>query len=430
MVYFYYMKQLSFFIFMSIGLSLWGQTTAAWENHLHQDIQVLTSDSLEGRLVGSPGEIKAAHYIADRMEAIGLKAKGSVGYYQYFTFTPHAAPHKMENDGKSTLGTGYVKEQTGRNVVGFWDRGFSETIVIGAHYDHLGWGDENSLWSGEKRIHRGADDNASGVSALLFLAEALQKESPEKLGPVNFLFIAFSGEEKGLYGSNYFSKNPTVPIAQISCMLNMDMVGRLKADRTLAINGTGTSSFWKKAIKKSNKQMGSKAFELVLSESGTGPSDHTSFYNVGIPVLHFFTGQHDQYHKPTDEMGLIDFNGLQDIAQLIENIAIAASQKGKLDFIKTKEEKSQQAANFKVTLGVMPDYLYSGEGLKIDGTKEGRPGAKAGLKQGDIILSMGKYPIADIYAYMDALSKFNPGEKTEIEILREGKKMKLPVVFE
>jgi hypothetical protein len=163
--YFYFMKQLSFFLFMAMGLSVFGQTTAAWQNHLHQDIEVLTSDSLEGRLVGSPGEIKAAHYIADRMQAVGLKAKGSVGYYQYFTFTPHAAPHKMENDGKSTLGTGYVKEQTGRNVVGFWDRGFSQTIVIGAHYDHLGWGDENSLWSGEKRIHRGADDNASGVSA-------------------------------------------------------------------------------------------------------------------------------------------------------------------------------------------------------------------------------------------------------------------------
>jgi hypothetical protein len=336
----------------------------------------------------------------------------------------------MENDGKSTLGTGYVKEQTGRNVVGFWNRGFERTVVIGAHYDHLGWGDENSLWSGAKGIHRGADDNASGVSALLFLAEALQKTAPENLGATNFLFIAFSGEEKGLYGSNYFSKNPTVPLNQIVCMLNMDMVGRLKADRTLAINGTGTSPFWKKAIKKSNNAMGEKKFQLVLSESGTGPSDHTSFYNVGVPVLHFFTGQHDQYHKPTDVIELIDFNGLQDISNFILNITQMASQKGTLEFKKTKEEKSQQAANFKVTLGVMPDYLYSGEGLKIDGTKEGRPGAKAGIMQGDIIIALGKYPIADIYAYMDALSKFNPGDKTEAEILRNGKKMKLPVVFE
>ncbi len=427
--YFYPMKHLFFVLLFALSQAIAAQIPA-WENHLHLDMAVLTADSMEGRLVGSPGEIKAAHFISDRMKAIGLKDKGSVGYYQYFNFTPHAAPHKIENDGKTTLGTGFVKEQTGRNVIGFWDRGFDQTIVIGAHYDHLGWGDENSLWSGEKRIHRGADDNASGVSALLYLAEALQKESPENLGPVNFLFIAFSGEEKGLYGSNYFSKNPTIPLTSISCMLNMDMIGRLKADRTLAINGTGTSSFWKKAIKKSNQKMGDQKFQLVLSESGTGPSDHTSFYNVGIPALHFFTGQHEQYHKPTDEIALIDFKGLQDIAQFILKIAEMAGQKGKLDFMKTKDEKSQQAANFKVTLGVMPDYLYSGEGLKIDGTKEGRPGAKAGLQQGDIILSMGKYPIADIYMYMDALSKFNPGDKTEIDILRNGKKMKLPVVFE
>ena len=429
MTYFYCMKQSLLLLFIACYSAVLAQTPA-WENHLHQDITVLTADSLEGRLVGSPGEVKAAHYIADRMKAIGLEAKGSVGYYQYFNFTPHAAPHKMENDGKSTLGTGYVKEQTGRNVVGFWNRGFERTVVIGAHYDHLGWGDENSLWSGAKGIHRGADDNASGVSALLFLAEALQKTAPENLGTTNFLFIAFSGEEKGLYGSNYFSKNPTVPLNQIVCMLNMDMVGRLKADRSLAINGTGTSPFWKKAIKKSNNAMGEKKFQLVLSESGTGPSDHTSFYNVGVPVLHFFTGQHDQYHKPTDVIELIDFNGLQDISNFILNITQMASKKGTLEFKKTKEEKSQQAASFKVTLGVMPDYLYSGEGLKIDGTKEGRPGAKAGIMQGDIIIALGKYPIADIYAYMDALSKFNPGDKTEAEILRNGKKMKLPVVFE
>lgn len=209
----------------------------------------------------------------------------------------------------------------------------------------------------------------------------------------------------------------------------MDMVGRLKAERTLAINGTGTSPFWEKNIKKMNKKINSP-FELVLSESGVGPSDHTSFYNVGIPAIHFFTGQHGEYHKPTDTENLINYAGLNDIVTYIEKIILKASQENKLSFTTTKDESKQTASNFKVTLGVMPDYLYSGVGLKIDGTKEGRPGAKAGLKQGDIILKMGKFEINDIYGYMDALGKFSPGEKTEIEIKRGDNKMKLDVTFE
>jgi membrane-associated protease RseP (regulator of RpoE activity) len=209
----------------------------------------------------------------------------------------------------------------------------------------------------------------------------------------------------------------------------MDMVGRLKPERTLAINGTGTSPFWEKNIKKINKKL-PQSFELVLSQSGVGPSDHTSFYNIGIPAIHFFTGQHGEYHKPTDTENLINYDGLISITQYIEKIIIKASQESKLSFTPTKDESKQTASNFKVTLGVMPDYLYNGIGLKIDGAKEGRPGAKAGLKQGDIILKMGKYEINDIYGYMDALGKFNPGEKTDIEIKRGDQKLKLDVTFE
>jgi hypothetical protein len=415
-------------LLISLGFGIQGSIQAQ-NNTLKTDILVLTSDSLEGRLVGSPGEAKAAQYIAQRMRAMGLTAKGNVDYFQYFNFTPHASPHKMENGDKVTLGQGYVKEQTGRNVIGFWDRQGSKTIIVGAHYDHLGMGDENSLWSGAPGIHRGADDNASGVAALLEIAQYLKNCPAEMLSDANFLFIAFSGEEKGLYGSNYFCKNPTIPIETISCMFNMDMVGRLKAERTLAINGTGTSPFWEKNIKKMNKKM-DRSFELVLSQSGVGPSDHTSFYNVGIPAIHFFTGQHGEYHKPTDTENLINYEGLTDIVRYIESIIIKAATEKKLTFNTTKDESKATASNFKVTLGVMPDYLYNGIGLKIDGTKEGRPGAKAGLQQGDIILKMGKYEINDIYGYMDALGKFNPGEKTDIEVKRGEKKLKLNVTFE
>ncbi len=424
----------NFLLIISFVLSLGGWAQSSQESldaQLMYDIMVLTSDSLEGRLVGTEGEVKASRYIENRMKEIGLSPKASVGYMQYFQFTPKASPHKMTKEGETTLGTGYVKEQTGRNVIGFWDRGFDKTIVIGAHYDHLGWGDENSLWSGEKGIHRGADDNASGVASLLWLANFLKNQPAEQLGKTNFLFIAFSGEEKGLYGSNYFCKNPTVPKEQLTAMFNMDMVGRLKPERTLAINGVGTSPFWTKAIKSENKKLKKNQFELVLSTSGIGPSDQTSFYNIGVPAIHFFTGQHGEYHKPTDVATLINSHGLKDISHFIGHLIIKTSLQDNLTFTATKDEtKDNAASNFKVTLGVMPDYLYSGDGLKLDGTKEGRPGAKAGLKAGDIILQMGKFEIKDIYAYMNALGNFNPGDKTEVTYERDGKKQKTTVVFE
>lgn len=424
----------NFLLIISFALSLGGWAQSSQESldaRLMFDIMVLTSDSLEGRLVGTEGEVKASRYVESRMKEIGLSPKGSVGYMQYFQFTPKASPHKMTKEGEATLGTGYVKEQTGRNVIGFWDRGFDKTIVIGAHYDHLGWGDENSLWSGERGIHHGADDNASGVSSLLWLAQFLKNQPAEQLGKTNFLFIAFSGEEKGLYGSNYFCKNPTVPKEQLMAMFNMDMVGRLKPERTLAINGVGTSPFWTKAIKSENKKLKKSQFELVLSTSGIGPSDQTSFYNIGVPAIHFFTGQHGEYHKPTDVAELINSHGLKDISQFIGQLIIKTSQQVKLTFTTTKDEsKDSAASNFKVTLGVMPDYLYSGDGLKLDGTKEGRPGAKAGLKSGDIIVQMGKFEIKDIYAYMNALGNFSPGDKTEVVFIRDGKKQKASVTFE
>jgi len=426
------MKKFLLIAISCVSIQMLGQDYVnCLELQLMQDIEVLTADSLEGRLVGTEGEIKAARYIEKRMQSIDLGPKGSVGYMQYFQFTPKASPHKMTKEGETTLGTGYVKEQTGRNVIGFWDRGFDQTIVIGAHYDHLGWGDENSLWSGEKGIHRGADDNASGVASLLWLAQFLKNQPAEQLGKTNFLFIAFSGEEKGLYGSNYFCKNPTLPKEQLMAMFNMDMVGRLKPERTLAINGVGTSPFWTKAIKSENKKLKKNQFELVLSTSGIGPSDQTSFYNIGVPAIHFFTGQHGEYHKPTDVAELINSHGLKDISQFIGKLIIKTSQQEKLTFTTTKDEtKDNAASNFKVTLGVMPDYLYSGEGLKLDGTKEGRPGAKAGLKSGDIIVQMGKFEIKDIYAYMNALGNFNPGDKTEVVFIRDGKKQKASVTFE
>jgi len=387
-------------------------------------IGYLASEELEGRATGSEGERKAAAYLIKHFEALVLSPKGTDGFLQQYSYVPHGAAQIHHKGDSASMGMALVKEVKTANVIAFKDNKAPNTIVIGAHYDHLGYGDENSLWTGEKAIHNGADDNASGVAALLELAEYLSK-SPAGSVNNNYLFIAFSGEEKGLYGSNHYTKNPTVATSQINYMLNMDMVGRLNAEKALAINGVGTSSAWTPAL----NEIQTAGIKQITSESGVGPSDHTSFYLMDIPVLHFFTGQHEDYHKPTDDADKINYSGIEDVVELMKNLIIKLDSKGKLDFVKTKDS-TPATADFKVTLGVIPDYLYSGKGLRIDGAKEGRPGAKAGLIKGDIIIEMGEYPIEDIYGYMEALGKFEKGIQINCIVLRGEEKVILPVVFE
>ncbi len=390
--------------------------------HLKKDVSILASDAFEGRAIGTPGADKAAEYIETRFKEIGLTPKGTDGYYQHFSFIPqgHGQIHQV---GDSTvMGKSLVKETKGKNVIGFIDNGKPHTLIIGAHYDHLGWGDENSLWTGGKAIHNGADDNASGVSAMIQLATVLSDN--DKNPNYNYLFIAFSGEEKGLWGSNYFCKNPTVELSSVNCMMNMDMVGRLNAERALSISGTGTSPNFETWLTSNNKSN----FKLIFDKSGIGPSDHSSFYNMGVPVLHFFTGQHSDYHKPSDDFDKINYEGLNDVVNYMYAMCIELNRNSKLEFTKTVDPKPMNSS-FKVTLGVMPDYMFSGEGMRIDGVKENRPAALAGLKQGDVVVRLGSNKIADMSSYMEALGKFNEGDSTEVEFIREGKSIVAPVTF-
>lgn len=419
------MKNISL-LFIAIVLSIsstFGQTAADEQGRLAIHVQQLSSDAMEGRGTGSVGEAKAAKYIADTWASYGLFPKGTSEWLQKFSYIPKSSMQIHHGD-TTTLGMSMVKESFGTNVVAFLDNQAPATIIIGAHYDHLGWGDENSLWTGTKAIHNGADDNASGVSMMLELSNWLSKH-PQGTTQHNYLFIAFSGEEKGLYGSNYFSKNPTIPFTNVSCMLNMDMVGRLNGEGALAVNGTGTSPQWKKILKKANLD----GIKAVYSESGMGASDHTSFYLMNMPVLHFFTGQHEDYHKPSDDFEKINVTGMGKVLQYIQGVVLGANKYERLKFKKTVDA-TPSASDFKVTLGVMPDYLYSGKGLKIDGCKEGRPGIKAGLQQGDIIHKLGDYTIEDIYGYMDALGKFEQGQSTTMEVDRGGKIIKMKVKWE
>ena len=408
----YFILLLSFIIFFACK-STENIPPVDYLTSLKADVTYLADDALEGRKVGTPGELKAAEYIAKRFKSIGVKPKGTDEFFQIFTASRMANPH-------STAPSDSDEKVEGRNVVGFIDHGARNTIVIGAHYDHLGYGGIGSLHTGGKAIHNGADDNASGVSAMLLLAEKL------KTGPTNnnYLFIAFSGEEEGLWGSNHYSKNMTIPVESVNYMINMDMVGRLNSDRQLAIYGVGTSSQWKSNI----EAITNPTFKFTYNESGIGPSDHTSFYLQDIPVLHFFTGQHRDYHKPSDDVEFINFQGLLDVSDFIYELILRYDDDGKIDFIKTKEEESD-TPRFKVTLGVMPDYLFDGEGMRIDGVIEGRVAQKADMQAGDIVIQMGDLKIIDMMSYMKALSAFEKGESTIVIIKRGDKVIEKKVVF-
>lgn len=409
------MKNILFILFLCVLVGCKTETKVETVS-IKDDVAFLASDELEGRQTGSDGEKAAADYIASRFENLGLKAKGTENYFQTFTFKPKTDPHQEVNytvkDGDSTI--------TGTNVIGFLDNKAENTIIIGAHYDHLGFGAEGSLFRGEdQEIHNGADDNASGVAVLLNLAKKLKEKNTGN----NYLLMAFSGEEMGLLGSNYFTKNPTIDLTKANYMLNMDMVGRLKQDSTLAVYGVGTSPILKQVVKANNSK-----FKIIEKESGVGPSDHTSFYNSDIPVLHFFTGQHEDYHKPGDDIEKLNYKGMETISTYIFDIISDLDDNGKLPFRKTKNE-SEDVPRFKVGLGVIPDYLYDGKGMRIDGISEDKPAEKAGLQKGDIVIKLGDSLVTDMMSYMRALSTFDNGDKTKVTVTRGEDEVEADIEF-
>jgi Zn-dependent M28 family amino/carboxypeptidase len=393
------------------------KTERTVENNIKPDVEVLADDLLKGRATGTQGEITAALYIAERFSSMGITPKGTNKYLQEFTFTPKTDPHAdtvyNENNEKGTI--------TGRNVLGYIDNKAENTIVIGAHYDHLGMGQDGSLHRGEPMVHNGADDNASGVAVMLYLADKLKEANKNN----NYLFIAFSGEEMGLLGSNYFVKNPTIDLTKVNYMINMDMVGRLKKNKALAIYGIGTSPVWKEIIEKANVK---DTFNLKLNESGVGPSDHTSFYLQDIPVLHLFTGQHVDYHKPSDDFEKLNYEGMLEISNYIFRIISEINSQEKIAFTKTVNE-SDDTPRFKVTLGVIPDYLFDGKGMRIDGISENRPAQKAGLQKGDIVIQLGEHEVTDMKTYMRALSKFENGNNTTVKVNRNGETIEAEITF-
>lgn len=317
------------------------------------------------------------------------------------------------------------------NVIGFIEGSDpvlkNEVIVIGAHKDHLGYGLYGSLAKGnDRQIHNGADDNASGTAGLLEIAQKISAN--KKKFSRSVLFIAFGAEEAGLLGSAYFVKSKLFENYNIAAMLNMDMIGRLN-DNKLIIYGTGTSSVWNNSLDKINS---SYNFNITKNPEGFGPSDHSSFYTKNIPVLHFFSGTHADYHSPSDDIEKINLDGEVKIVNMVYDIAKDLdNMKSKPDFIKVVSQgnENRSMGNVKVYVGTIPDYSYQGEGMKITGAKEGSPADKGGMISEDIIIKFGNKDVKNIYDYMYAMGEFKPGEEAEVVVLRKNEKVTLKIVL-
>lgn len=311
----------------------------------------------------------------------------------------------------------------GAFIPGNDDKYKDEYVVIGAHFDHLGWGEQNSLYMGDiPMIHYGADDNASGTTGLLELAEKFI--SVKDLLKRNVVFTAFSGEELGLLGSAFIVNNFPVPIENVVTMINMDMVGRLNENNDLIVYGTGTSTNWKDILEENN------AYELNLTfnDEGFGPSDHSSFYGKQIPVLFFFTGTHTDYHKPTDTADKINLEGQQRILNYVYDVAAKIMQlDSKPDYIAVERKDRGRMTTTRVWVGTVPDFAGDVDGYKLGGVTEGSPADKAGLKSGDIITSFGGKKISNIYDFTYALADFVPGDIVEVVVLRDDKELSIEI---
>ena len=293
-------------------------------------------------------------------------------------------------------------------------------IIIGAHYDHLGFGGPGS---GSRRpdtsaVHNGADDNASGVSAIMEIFEKLDahRESLKQ----SVIFVAFAAEEMGVLGSNYFVQHPPVDLKNVTCMINLDMVGRLK--EALSVSGTGTAAGLQEIVEGMGKKHNLK---LALSPEGYGPSDHSSFYAADIPVLMFFTGAHEDYHTPFDDADKIDFDGMKKVSDLVYDIVLQLANRSETLVFQEAGPKYQKTSRrrFKVTLGIMPDHAAEGiKGLRVEAVFPNRPGFLGGLQKGDIIVAMDGKSVGNIYDYMHRLSDFSAGQRITVEVMRNGEK--------
>ena len=301
-----------------------------------------------------------------------------------------------------------------------------EYIVLGAHFDHLGYGGDGSLSPGDAAIHNGADDNASGTAALMEIAQALtQGPAPRR----SILLMGFTGEERGLWGAARYLEEPTVPVDAMQAMVNLDMVGKLGTGG-LVISGVGTAEEWEDLLTQANADLGTP-LEYGTTPDGYGASDHAEFYGAGIPVLHLFTNTHQDYHRPTDDWEGIDGDGIEHIVGFTTGIArrlAGAEAHTAVAMTPIVQARPNPASGSSRSgegpaLGVMPDMTPRDNGLRITGVREGGAASNAGLQSGDVIVVLGGKEITDIYSYMYALQEHEPGDEVELVVERDGERI-------
>ncbi len=373
------------------------------------DVKFLSDDRLAGRLTGSPGADTAAAYLARRFQAVGLQPAAG-GWFQTFTVARDApvAQHA------------HVGGLTGRNVIGLLPGRDpvlrNETVIVGAHYDHLGLGGFGSLDPDSTgRVHNGADDNASGAAMLIQIAARLAAVPPAR----TVVFIAFSGEELGLLGSAYYVKQPIYPLSTTLAMINLDMVGRLRQKR-LIVYGSETAREFPALLDSLNWHAG---LDLRAHGDGYGPSDQSSFYAAGRPVLHFFTDLHEDYHRTTDDWQKINVDGLDRVASFVTGVVTALGNRpGPLTPVTAARPVSSPGApagpGYGAYLGTVPDMTDNPGGVRLLGVRAGSPAEQAGLRGDDIITRIGEMNVPDLQAMTDALRSHRPGDTVDIVVRR------------
>ncbi|MCX6926058.1 MAG: M28 family peptidase [Verrucomicrobia bacterium] len=353
---------------------------------------------------------------------------------------PHAESGFALTNAHIRLATGLEHiRKADRNVLGLIPAGApgvdparAEYLMAGAHYDHLGRGESGAMnRKGEEGlVHPGADDNASGVATVLELAGALAAERAKNPAafPRGIIFAAWSGEELGLIGSSWFAEHPLLPLTNVVAYLNFDMVGRLRENK-LTLQGVGSSPAWTKLIEKRNVAAG---FTAVLQDDPYLPSDTTALYPKGVPVLEFFTGSHDDYHRPTDKQDTLNYEGMERIAKLARGILVDLEKAERPAYAQVARRDSGAGSreNLRAYLGTIPDYAAEVQGVKLSGVRAGGPADKAGLKGGDVIVEFAGTKITSIYDYTYALDAVKIGQPVKVVLLRNGQTLTVTVTAE
>lgn len=387
---------------------------------IQNDIRYLASDALAGRLAGSPGNDSAAAYLARRLRRLGLRPGGDSGsFLQHWTVGSTVATREAGDAGRRTENVVAVLRGSDRRLAG-------EDIVIGAHFDHLGAGPFGSAATGDSAhlIHHGADDNASGTAAVLEIARLLATTRPRPAR--NVVFVLFSGEEEGALGSAYYADHPNLPMDSTFAMINLDMVGRMRNDRLLVL-GVRSAAEWQALLDSVNAPY---HLDLKASGDGWGPSDQASFFAKKRPVLHFFTDLHEDYHRPTDTWDRINAAGIATVAEFAADLARRlAARRAPLTFVDAPPPAMAAGTGERAYLGSIPDMTSEPGGVLLSGVRTGSPADSAGIRAGDVIISIGADTVANLNDMQNALVKHHPGDKVDIRVRRGDQVLTLHVTL-